>query len=46
MGKLQHKVAIISDSGEGIGKEIARKYAQEGAKVVIADFNESTYKGC
>ncbi|CAM5705956.1 3-ketoacyl-ACP reductase OS=Lysinibacillus sphaericus OX=1421 GN=LS41612_21620 PE=4 SV=1 [Lysinibacillus sphaericus] len=40
MGKLQNKVAIITGSGAGIGKEIARKYAQEGAKVVIADFNE------
>ncbi len=40
MGKLQDKVAIITGSGAGIGKEIARKYAQEGAKVVIADFNE------
>lgn len=40
MGKLQDKVAIITGSGAGIGKEIARTYASEGAKVVIADFNE------
>jgi len=40
MGKLQDKVAIITGSGAGIGKEIARTYAQQGAKVVIADFNE------
>ena len=40
MKKLQDKVAIITGSGAGIGKEIARKYASEGAKVVIADFNE------
>ncbi|MGE7111794.1 SDR family oxidoreductase [Lysinibacillus sp. NPDC047702] len=41
MGKLQDKVAIITGSGAGIGKEIARKYAIEGAKVVIADFNDN-----
>lgn len=40
MAKLQNKVAIITGSGAGIGKEIARTYAQQGAKVVIADFNE------
>jgi len=40
MAKLQNKVAIITGSGAGIGKEIARIYAQQGAKVVIADFNE------
>ncbi len=43
-GKLQNKVAIITGSGAGIGKEIARKYAQAGAKVVIADCNEDALK--
>lgn len=40
MKLLENKVAIITGSGSGIGKEIATTYAQEGAKVVIADFNE------
>lgn len=40
MGLLENKVAIITGSGSGIGKEVALTYAKEGAKVVIADFNE------
>lgn len=40
MPKLEGKVAIITGSGSGIGREIALIYAREGAKVVVADFNE------
>jgi 3-hydroxybutyrate dehydrogenase len=35
--KLQDKVAIVTGAASGIGKEIAARYAREGAKVVIAD---------
>ena len=41
MKRLEDKVAIVTGSGAGIGKEIAKTYAKEGAKVIIADFNEA-----
>jgi 3-hydroxybutyrate dehydrogenase len=39
--QLQDKVAFITGSASGIGKEIAVMYAREGAKVVIADLNKA-----
>jgi len=37
--KLRNKVAIVTGAASGIGKEIALRYAREGAKVAIADLN-------
>jgi 3-hydroxybutyrate dehydrogenase len=37
--RLQDKVAVVTGAASGIGKEIARVYAREGAKVAIADLN-------
>lgn len=37
--KLKDKVCIITGAGQGIGEAYARRFAQEGATVVVADVN-------
>ncbi|MGI6753931.1 MAG: SDR family oxidoreductase [Eubacteriales bacterium] len=37
--KLKDKVAIITGAASGIGKSIAIRFAQEGAKVAVSDIN-------
>ena len=39
--RSKDKVAIVTGAASGIGKEIARLFAREGAKVVIADLNQA-----
>jgi 3-oxoacyl-[acyl-carrier protein] reductase len=43
-GMLAGQVAIITGSGQGIGAEAARLFANEGAKVVVADVDASKYR--
>ncbi len=44
MGKLDGKVAIVSGSGRGIGREIALKLAGDGAAVVVNDLDDAPAK--
>jgi 3-oxoacyl-[acyl-carrier protein] reductase len=41
---LSNKVAIVTGSGQGIGREIALKLAEQGASLVISDVNAATAK--
>lgn len=38
------KVAVITGSGDGLGKGIAQRLAQDGFNIVLSDINENTLK--
>ena len=40
--RLANKIAIVTGSGSGFGEGIARRFAQEGARVVVNDINTET----
>src|SRR5947207_259321 len=41
MGLLDHRVAVITGSGRGIGRACAELFVREGAQVVINDLDEA-----
>jgi NAD(P)-dependent dehydrogenase (short-subunit alcohol dehydrogenase family) len=44
--RLQGKVAIVTGAASGIGRATALRFAQEGAKVVVADINTAGASAC
>ncbi len=42
--KLQGKVAVVTGGAKGIGAEIAKAFALEGATVIAADMGEMSYE--
>lgn len=39
--RLQGKVAIVTGAGSGFGEGIAKRFAEEGAKLVVNDINDA-----
>ena len=44
MGALEGKIAIITGAGSGIGRASAKRFASEGAQLVIADKSEGVHE--
>lgn len=44
-GRLQDKVVLVTGAASGIGAAAARLFATEGARVVLADINETAGQG-
>ena len=42
--RLAGKATIVTGSGRGFGEEIARRFVEEGAKVIVADISEENGK--
>jgi len=40
--RLENKVALVTGAGAGIGEATARRFAEEGARVVITDINSES----
>ena len=37
--RLKHKIAIVTGAGSGFGEGIAKRYAEEGCKLIVNDVN-------
>ena len=45
MGRLENKVALVTGAGAGLGAQIARRFRQEGAELIVNDLRaEAAHK--
>lgn len=42
MGRLEHKIALVTGAGSGLGRAIALEFARQGAQVFAADLDEES----
>ena len=42
--RLKNKIAIITGAASGFGKGIAKKFTEEGAKIIMVDINTRLLK--
>ena len=44
MGRVEGEVAVVTGSGSGIGRAVAERFVEEGARVVVADIDAERAK--
>ena len=42
--RLKNKIAIITGAASGFGKGIAKKFTEEGARIIMVDINSRLLK--
>lgn len=46
MSRLNNRNALVSGGAQGLGRAIARRLAEEGARVIVVDLNEEKAREC